>query len=179
VQNTALHVLCPTDDGWRSAADGEQGELFVGGIGVGRGYVRNNLATQSAFFVDAIDPRSPTGRLYRTGDFVVRDKGALEYRGRLDRQVKLAGVRMELDEIQIAIESHPLVHAAAVTVSSDERRATITAHVVFAVATRDFGPIKEHIAASLPPAMVPVRWVAWDALPHTPNGKIDHRDLTR
>jgi D-alanine--poly(phosphoribitol) ligase subunit 1 len=179
VQNTALHVLRSTDAGWEAVDDGEQGELFVGGLGVGRGYVGNPAATLSAFFRDTLDPRSPTGRLYRTGDHVVRQDGRLEYRGRRDRQVKLAGVRMELDEIQLAIEAHPLVAEAAVAVAEEGARAVVTAHVVFTGRTWDFGPLKEHLASTLPPAMVPTRWTAWEQLPHTPNGKVDHHELVR
>ncbi|MDX6739346.1 amino acid adenylation domain-containing protein [Actinocorallia sp. A-T 12471] len=116
VVNTDLYVLRSEDDGWYACEPGEVGELFVGGHGVGRGYFGNHERTRDAFF------RSPfggslTSRLYRTGDAVkVLPQGALQYLGRVDRQVKIAGVRMELGEIEAVLQRHPSVGAVAVVV---------------------------------------------------------------
>ncbi|MET7356314.1 amino acid adenylation domain-containing protein [Streptomyces mirabilis] len=116
VINSQLYVLRREDDGWQSCAPGENGELFVGGVCVGRGYVGDHDRTRDAFFRDPFRD-TPTGRLYRTGDAVtVLPQGALQYLGRVDRQVKIAGVRMELGEIEAVLQRHPAVGAVSVVV---------------------------------------------------------------
>ncbi|MFE1315871.1 amino acid adenylation domain-containing protein [Streptomyces sp. NPDC058755] len=116
VVNTQLYVLRRDEDAWQACEPGESGELFVGGVGVGRGYVFDHDKTRDAFFRDPFRD-TPTGRLYRTGDVVkVLPQGALQYLGRVDRQVKVAGVRMELGEIEAVLQRHPAVGAAAVVV---------------------------------------------------------------
>ncbi|WP_141584268.1 amino acid adenylation domain-containing protein [Actinomadura sp. WMMA1423] len=124
VVNARLYVLRSRDDGTWSACDvGETGELFVGGVVVGRGYLGDPERTREAFYRDPFGA-SPTGRLYRTGDAVRllppgaggEDRPTLQYLGRVDRQVKIAGVRMELGEIEAVLARHPGVRAAAVVV---------------------------------------------------------------
>ncbi|WP_433337016.1 amino acid adenylation domain-containing protein [Spirillospora sp. CA-294931] len=128
IVNSRLYVLSQDDEGAWSACDvGETGELFVGGVCVGRGYLGNHERTREAFYRDPFQ-ESPTGRLYRTGDAVrllgpgVAGEAArtgtptLQYLGRVDRQVKIAGVRMELGEIEAVLQRHPGVGAAAVVV---------------------------------------------------------------
>ncbi|MFA1539035.1 amino acid adenylation domain-containing protein [Actinomadura monticuli] len=125
IVNARLYVLRQDDDGaWAACDVGETGELFVGGVVVGRGYLGNDERTREAFYRDPFDPASPTGRLYRTGDAVRllpagaggEDRPTLQYLGRVDRQVKIAGVRMELGEIEAVLQRHPGVGAAAVVV---------------------------------------------------------------
>lgn len=125
IVNTRLYVLREEDDGTWAACDiGETGELFVGGVVVGRGYLGNEERTREAFYRDPFDASSPTGRLYRTGDAVKllpagaggEDRPTLQYLGRVDRQVKIAGVRMELGEIEAVLQRHPAVGAAVVVV---------------------------------------------------------------
>ncbi|GAA0214594.1 hypothetical protein GCM10009527_007930 [Actinomadura nitritigenes] len=124
VVNARLHVLREGDDGtWTACDAGETGELFVGGVAVGRGYLGDDARTREAFYRDPFGP-SPTGRLYRTGDAVRllpagaggEDRPTLQYLGRVDRQVKISGVRMELGEIEAVLQRHPGVRAAAVVV---------------------------------------------------------------
>ncbi|MFI7135984.1 amino acid adenylation domain-containing protein [Nonomuraea sp. NPDC050153] len=116
VVNTDLYVLRREDDGWHACEPGETGELFVGGVCVGRGYAGDHDRTREAFFQDPF-AATPTGRLYRTGDAVrALPQGALQYLGRVDRQVKIAGVRMELGEIEAVFQRHPSVGAVAVVV---------------------------------------------------------------
>ncbi|WP_396448778.1 amino acid adenylation domain-containing protein [Actinomadura sp.] len=125
VVNARLYVLREEDDGtWAACGIGETGELFVGGVVVGRGYLGDGERTREAFYRDPFDAASPTGRLYRTGDAVKllppgaggEDRPVLQYLGRVDRQVKIAGVRMELGEIEAVLQRHPGVGAAAVVV---------------------------------------------------------------
>jgi amino acid adenylation domain-containing protein len=129
IVNTRLYVLrAPDEPGgdeatWSACDIGETGELFVGGICVGRGYLGDPERTRDAFYQDPFDD-SGTGRLYRTGDAVRllppgeggEDRPTLQYLGRVDRQVKIAGVRMELGEIEAVLRRHPTVGAAAVVV---------------------------------------------------------------
>ncbi|XRQ13789.1 amino acid adenylation domain-containing protein [Actinomadura welshii] len=124
VVNARLYVLREEDDGtWAACGVEETGELFVGGVVVGRGYLGDEERTREAFYRDPFG-ESPTGRLYRTGDAVRllppgaggEDRPTLQYLGRVDRQVKIAGVRMELGEIEAVLQRHPSVGAAAVVV---------------------------------------------------------------
>ncbi|MEV4257048.1 AMP-binding protein, partial [Spirillospora sp. NPDC049652] len=124
IVNSRLYVLRRNaDDTWAACDVDEVGELFVGGICVGRGYLGDPDRTRAAFFRDPFE-NSPTGRLYRTGDAVRllpagaggEDRPVLQYLGRVDRQVKIAGVRMELGEIEAVLQRHPGVGAAAVVV---------------------------------------------------------------
>ncbi|MFI2782702.1 amino acid adenylation domain-containing protein [Streptomyces sp. ALB3] len=176
VDNTSLYLLVREQDSWRAAAPGETGELFVGGICVGLGYLNDPEVTGRAFFHDPFDPLSPTGRLYRTGDLARFDDGLVHYAGRSDRQVKVAGVRMELDEIEAVLSRHPGVERCAVVVSGDGDRSELVGHysVLTPVSPEE---LQKSLDEVLPPAMVPRRWHRWDALPLTQNGKIDHRTL--
>ncbi|MFI5864077.1 amino acid adenylation domain-containing protein [Streptomyces sp. NPDC051546] len=177
VANAVLYVLVAdaVDGSWRAAGPGEAGDLFVGGLPVGRGYVNDAVTTASAFFTDCLDPHSPTGRLYRTGDLARVEDGAVHYLGRGDRQVKVAGVRMELDEIEIALGRHPGLDQCAVTVTDGE----LAAHYVPSPGTDEpsRAELKCFLSATLPPALVPGRWSRLDRLPLTANGKVDHRSL--
>ncbi|MEW2069856.1 amino acid adenylation domain-containing protein [Streptomyces sp. NPDC007346] len=177
VVNTSLYLLVQErDSSWRAAGPGETGELFVGGICVGLGYLNDPEITGRAFFRDPFDPLSPTGRLYRTGDLASFDAGLVHYAGRSDRQVKVAGVRMELDEIEAVLSRHPGVERCAVVVSEDGGHSELVGHysVLAPVSPEE---LQKSLDAVLPPAMVPRRWHRWDALPLTQNGKIDHRAL--
>ncbi|MFD5780299.1 amino acid adenylation domain-containing protein [Streptomyces sp. NPDC126933] len=147
---------------------GAVGELFVGGVGVARGYAYRPAATAEKFLPD---PYGPAGaRLYRTGDLVRwRGDGAVEFIGRIDDQVKIRGYRIELGEIRAALIAHPQVTDAAVVVSDDQR---LIAYVVGEADT-----VAERLAATLPEYMVPSAFVPLDTIPLTANGKLDRRAL--
>ncbi|MFE0508419.1 amino acid adenylation domain-containing protein [Streptomyces sp. NPDC058964] len=178
IANTALHVLVQDADGspWRAAEPGESGELFVGGTGVGLGYLNDPATTDRAFFRDPFDPDSATGRLYRTGDLARVENGLLYYLGRSDRQVKVSGVRMELGEIEVALSRHPAVEQCAVVVSDQGEHGELLAHYSLRTPVSS-SALQDALSAALPTAMVPRRWQQWDTLPLTHNGKIDHRAL--
>lgn len=114
VTNTDLYVLAPEGDRWRPCGPGEAGELFVGGAGVGRGYLDEHDRTREAFFRDPFG--AADGRVYRTGDVVrmLGPGGPLQYLGRVDRQVKVSGVRIEPGEVEAALRAHPEVRDCAV-----------------------------------------------------------------
>jgi len=178
--NAALYVLCQDGDTWRAARTGEVGELFVGGVPVGAGYPDDPGATARAFFRDVLDPTSPTGRLYRTCDAALVRDGRIYCLGRLDRQVKISGVRMELGEIETVLSRHPAIRQCAVVVDDSKGPAELVAYYVAmpgAFLERD--ELVELFSAALPVAMVPSRLCEVEALPLSPNGKVDHTILNQ
>ncbi|GAA2271141.1 hypothetical protein GCM10010430_66270 [Kitasatospora cystarginea] len=173
IADTRLHVL---DRSGREAGIGVPGELHMGGAGLARGYVGRPDLTAERFVP------SPFGvgeRLYRTGDVVRwREDGVLEYLGRADTQVKIRGVRIEPDEIANVLSTHPDVRAAVVDVQGADGSERLVAYVV-PPGERRAAPreLRAYLAARLPEAMVPARFVTLPELPITPNGKLDRRAL--
>lgn len=179
IANAALYVLVhdPDTGTWDAAEPGRAGELFVGGVPVGHGYVGDAAATSGAFHRDTLDPGSPTGRLYRTGDLARIDGDGVHYLGRTDRQVKVGGVRIELGEVEAVLSRHPEVESCAVSVAADAGgRPELVAHYVAPGEPRT-EDLRNHLSAALPAAMVPKQWVRLAAMPLTGNGKVDHRSL--
>ena len=155
------------DERLAPVAVGTPGELLVGGCGVGRGY-RGRPDLTSERFV----PSPGGGRCYRTGDRVVEaGDGSLTFLGRLDDQVKLAGVRIEPQEIGEVLREHPRVADAAV----DIRGGRLVAWT--AGGSPGMTELREWCAARLPQHMVPKAFVALEAMPRTPAGKIDRHAL--
>jgi D-alanine--poly(phosphoribitol) ligase subunit 1 len=173
VPNAVLYLLAADGSRWRAARSGEVAELFVGGVVVGRGYLGEPALTADAFFHDVLDPGSPTGRLYRTGDLVRLDDGVLTYLARADRQVKVAGVRMELDEIEAVLTRHGAVDECAVVL--DEGSSRVSAWVVGSKASAE--ELRDHARAWLPASAVPTKWNFVTALPRTHNGKADYESM--
>ena len=180
LQNTALYVMGPSAE---LCPVGVPGELWVGGDGVGRGYVQDPSRTADVFVPDPFSS-SPGARLYRTGDLVRRrPDGAIEFLGRIDHQVKVRGFRIELGEIELALRAHPDVSDAAVLAREDnvgDKR--LVAYFVPSASTHATnGALEERITSSLrgtlPDYMIPSAFVALDALPLNPNGKLDRKAL--
>jgi amino acid adenylation domain-containing protein len=175
IANTRCYVL----DAWLNPVpDGVQGELYLAGAGVARGYLRRPGLTASRFVAD---PFGPAGtRMYRTGDLVRRlPDGRLVFVGRTDQQVKLRGLRIETGEIESVLARHPEVAATVVQVGKGPGgHDALIAYAIPAGDTRP-GPaaLREFAAARLPEYMVPAKVVVLDAFPLTPNGKIDLRRL--
>jgi amino acid adenylation domain-containing protein len=161
--------------GLRPAAVGIPGELFLGGAGVTRGYVNRPAATAERYLPDPFEG-VPGARMYRTGDRVRwLAGGELEYRGRLDAQVKLRGFRIEPGEVEDVLRRHPGVGDAAVVLRGEGDRRRLVAFVT--PASADVAALLAHAAERLPVHMVPTAIVALDALPLTTSGKIDRRAL--
>ncbi|MEU0569105.1 amino acid adenylation domain-containing protein [Nonomuraea sp. NPDC005983] len=147
---------------------GAPGELHIGGPGVARGYLGLPELTAQRFVT------LPTGRHFRTGDRVrLRPDGQLEFLGRLGDQVKVRGFRVEPGEVEHCLLTHPDVRQAAVLV----RDGDLVAYVVPAEPTGSPASLGEYVAGVLPPYLLPTHWVMLDALPRTPNGKLDKAAL--
>ncbi|TRV80764.1 amino acid adenylation domain-containing protein [Streptomyces sp. 130] len=175
--NTRAYVL---DARLQPMPRGLTGELYIGGDGVAHGYRGRPGLTAARFVPDPFGP--PGARLYRTGDLVrLTEDGRIAFAGRSDTQVKVRGHRIELGEIDAALGSHPQV-AQAVTVlreGPDDGPGRLVAYVVPAppgVAPAP-GTLRDHLARKLPAAALPDAYLALDAMPLTPNGKLDRAAL--
>ncbi|WP_433931226.1 amino acid adenylation domain-containing protein [Sorangium cellulosum] len=175
VDGLQLHVL---DHLLAPLPVGVCGELYVGGIGVGRGYLGDPRRTAAAFLPDPFS-REPGKRLYRTGDLGrTRDDGAIEFAGRRDHQVKIRGFRIELGEIEARLVEHPAVQEAAVLAREDRPGAKrLVAYVTAPDPAPSAEELRAWLAARVPGYMVPPAFVALAALPRTANGKVDRRAL--
>ena len=157
---------------------GVPGELYIGGVGVGRGYAGRPGLTAERFVPDPF-ANAPGQRLYRTGDRARwRADGVLEFLGRVDFQVQLRGFRVELGEVEAAVAACPGVRACAVAAHADARgERRLVAYVVFARPDAPrLGPGRR-AAQRLPGYMVPSVVVALETLPLAPNGKVDRNAL--
>ncbi|WP_129780160.1 non-ribosomal peptide synthetase [Peristeroidobacter soli] len=161
---------------------GLPGEWYIGGEGITRGYLGRPALTTQRFVAD---PFGSGERLYRTGDRVrLRPDGEVEFLGRGDRQVKVRGYRIELDEIEAALRSHPRVREAAVLVhDSDELGQQLAGFFVLAATDTDHRALRDELLAHLrrlvPAFMVPAHLVPVASLPLMPNGKLDRQVLLK
>ncbi|MFI6439353.1 amino acid adenylation domain-containing protein [Streptomyces sp. NPDC050759] len=171
--NTRAYVL---DARLNLVPAGVEGELYVAGDHVARGYWRRPDLTSERFVADPFGP--PGERMYRTGDLAVRRAdGVLELRGRADGQLKIRGLRIEPGEVEGALTGHPAVAQAAVVVREDTPGVRRLVGYVVGAAAGDLDEIRAHAARNLPAHMVPEALVVLDALPMTPNGKLDRAAL--
>ncbi|MBF9133811.1 amino acid adenylation domain-containing protein, partial [Plantactinospora sp. S1510] len=177
IWNTRAYVL---DAHLRPTPPGAPGELYIGGIGLARGYHRRYALTAHRFVADPYG--APGERMYRTGDLVrSRPDGNLDFLGRTDDQVKIRGYRIELGEIEAALAEHPRVAHAAVLVDSSAEGGVrrLAGYVVRGAQWTEsdddvvLGTVRTHLLRRLPDYMVPAALVPLDRLPLTVNGKLD------
>src|SRR6266542_2521362 len=178
VANTRIYLL---DEYGEPVPLGAVGELYVGGAGVARGYLKRPELTAERFLADGFSPEGGA-RMYKTGDLArYLPDGNIEFLGRNDNQVKIRGFRIELGEIEARLGEHPLVRQAVVVAREEaggEKR--LMAYVVPASEAEDgelAGTLRGHLAARLPGYMVPAVYVRLEQLPLTPNGKLDRKAL--
>ncbi|MFL6284239.1 MAG: amino acid adenylation domain-containing protein [Pyrinomonadaceae bacterium] len=177
IANSTAYVL---DAGMRPVVLGAPGELYVGGEGLARGYVRRAALTAERFVPHPFSAELGA-RLYKTGD-VVRQRvdGGIEFVGRVDNQVKLRGYRIELGEVESALSTHAAVRGCAVLVREDEPGdKRLVAYVVTATdaPALSANELRAHMKGCLPGYMVPSAFVVLDELPLTLNGKVDRKAL--
>ncbi|OZO04297.1 non-ribosomal peptide synthetase [Pseudomonas sp. IB20] len=172
IANLRTYVL---DADLQAVAVGVAGELYLGGIGLARGYHRRPGLTAERFIAS---PFKSGERLYRTGDRVCqRADGVIEYLGRLDHQVKLRGLRIELGEIEARILEHPQVQEASVQVIDGKQ---LVGYLVLQAPSEHWrASLSAYLLAHLPDYMVPAQWVLLAQMPLSPNGKLDRKALPR
>jgi acyl-coenzyme A synthetase/AMP-(fatty) acid ligase len=175
-RNTEVFAL--KDDG-SPAGVGEEGELYVRGSTVMKGYWGRPHDTAKVLVPDPREPGSGD-LVYRTGDLVrPRVDGDLDFLGRRDHQVKVRGYRVELGDIESVIDGHPdVARGVAIALEDEERGSVIVAYVVardgVSISERD---LRQHVASRLPHYMVPASIRFVDAFPMTSTGKVDRRTL--
>ena len=171
VANTSIVLL---DRHFAPVPVGVAGELFIGGVQLARGYVGRPELTAERFVPDPT-PETPGARLYRTGDLArFRPDGEVEFLGRLDHQVKIRGVRIELGEVEAALCRHESVREAVVMA----RDARLVAYVVPKAGAEIVVPdLRAFLRGSLPEALIPSAFVVLPALPLNPSGKVDRKAL--
>jgi amino acid adenylation domain-containing protein len=175
ISNVAIYLL---DGQLQPVPNGEAGELYLGGIGVGRGYLNRPELTRERFVKDPFSADAKA-RLYRTGDQArVLADGLVEYLGRLDFQVKVRGFRIELSEIEAALRGHEGIEDAVVLVrDADSDDPKLVAYVSFRQAPLGIKEVRDFIKRKLPEYMAPNRVVALKEFPVTANGKLDRAAL--
>ena len=175
IANTEIYIL---DEQRRPCAVGEAGELFIGGAGVGRGYLKRPQLTAEKFIPHPFR-KQKGARLYRTGDWArLTDDGQIEFAGRRDQQVKLRGFRIELGEVENALSRHPSVRESVVVArgeSNEEKR--LVAYFVTSGAAPTVGELRDFLSAQLPEYAVPSAFMQLAALPLSANGKVNRLAL--
>ncbi|MER2492708.1 amino acid adenylation domain-containing protein, partial [Catenovulum sediminis] len=184
IQNNRFYIL---DRYLKPVPKGVAGELYIGGVGVAEGYLNDEVKTNAAFLPDPYNPQQKNPRMYKTGDRgrLLADDN-MEFLGRLDYQCKLRGYRVELGEIENALNSHPAIKDS-VTMVKEQSRGTgeqmLVAYVVLSQVcaqeekSLDFVALKQYLQSHLPHYMVPSFFEILPSLPLNTNGKIDRKAL--
>jgi acyl-coenzyme A synthetase/AMP-(fatty) acid ligase/acyl carrier protein len=181
ISNTQIYLV---DEYSNPVPVGVRGEIYVGGDGLARGYLNRPDLTAERFVPNWLLPNpssSHSARLYRTGDLGrFRSSGEIEYLGRIDSQVKLRGLRVELGEIESVLASHPAVREAVVTVSGEGEQQKLIAYLAVneATTTPTAGELRRTLRSKLPEHMVPASYWQLDCLPRLPSGKVQREGLS-
>ncbi len=176
IANTTFYIL---DANRQHVDEGAEGELYIGGDGLARGYFERDELTAEKFVPDPFSAE-PGTRMYRTGDLArYKPDGNVEFLGRIDHQVKVRGFRIELGEIEAVLEQHPGVNQAVVAAREDTPgdRKLVAYFVRRSANAPSSAELRAHAAKQLPDYMTPSAFVLMDKLPLTPNGKVDRKAL--
>ncbi|WP_375467717.1 amino acid adenylation domain-containing protein [uncultured Nostoc sp.] len=176
--NTQIYIL---DSHLQPVPIGISGELYIGGEGLARGYLNRPDLTAEKFISNPFSP-NPKSRLYKTGDLArYLPDGHIEYLGRIDYQIKLRGFRIELGEIETALLQHPEVKEGVVIVREDTSNENHLVGYIVAETGQDslqvISQLRRFLKQQLPDFMVPTIFMALEAMPLTPNGKVDRKAL--
>jgi amino acid adenylation domain-containing protein len=174
LSNTFVHIL---DDRLSPVPRGIEGEIYIAGRGVARGYFGDTELTAERFVADPFGP--PGSRMYRTGDLArLDDDGLIEFVGRASSQVKILGFRIELAEVEAALAGYPgLAHVVVVVRELDSGEKRLVGYVVPEAGDVDLHALRAHAAETLPDYMVPAAFVQLASLPLTLNGKLDRKAM--
>ncbi len=174
MDNNTFYIL---DDQLNPVPYGVAGELYIGGIGVARGYMNDSEKTANAFVHNPF-VTEPEAKMYKTGDLGrLLPNGTMEFLGRKDYQVKIRGYRVELGEIESHLFKHERIREAVVLSKQDtDGVAYLCAYIVFHEPMTS-QQLREYLSGKLPGYMVPSAFVAMERLPLTSNGKIDRKAL--
>jgi amino acid adenylation domain-containing protein len=182
IANTQLHVL---DKNLQSVPIGVPGELHIGGAGIARGYLNRPDLTAEKFITNPFDS-NPNAQLYKTGDLVRwLPHGQVECLGRIDNQVKMRGFRIELGEIEANLLQHPSVKESVVIVREDiPGEKSLVGYFVPALGKDEdnhdlTSELRQFLKSTLPDFMIPTYFMALNAMPLTPNGKVDRKVLPK
>ncbi|MBN3925209.1 non-ribosomal peptide synthetase [Nostoc sp. NMS4] len=171
IANTQIYIL---DKYLQPVPIGIAGEIYIGGLGLARGYFNQPELTQEKFITN---PFNPKALIYKTGDLArYLYNGEIEYLGRVDYQVKLRGFRIELGEIEAVLEQHPAVHQCVLMVREDiSENQRLVAYLVAENITTD--ELRQYLRQKLPEYMIPNAFMFLAEIPLTPNGKVNRRAL--
>ncbi|MFH7025972.1 MAG: amino acid adenylation domain-containing protein [Heteroscytonema crispum UTEX LB 1556] len=174
IANTQIYIL---DKHLQPVPAGVVGELYIGGVGVGRGYLNKVELTGDRFISNPF----AFGKMYKTGDLArYLPDGKIDYIGRIDNQVKIRGFRIELGEIENAISQYNSVREAVVVAPSDRlNNKQLIAYIVPHQEELTSKELRDFLKEKLPEFMIPSAFVILDALPLTPSGKVDRRALPK
>jgi amino acid adenylation domain-containing protein len=176
ISNKAIYIL---DVELRPVPIGVTGEIYIGGAGLARGYVGQPGLTAEQFLPNPFS--APGSRFYRTGDMGrYRFDGAIEFLGRRDYQVKIRGVRVELEEIERVLERHLDIKEAVVTASpwhGENRLVAYITPVNPSIGAPEAAALRAYLKESLPDSMVPSAYVSLEILPRSSSGKVDRQAL--
>lgn len=176
IANSQVYIL---DEQLRQVAPGTPGELYIGGVGLAKGYLNRPDLTAEQFIQHPFNAE-PSARLYKTGDLARwLPDGQIAFMGRIDHQIKLRGYRIEPEEIMAVLNEHSAVQTSLVVAREDmpgDKR--LVAYLVIQSGTTvNDNALRSALAAKLPDYMIPTSFVQLEAMPLTPNGKVDRAAL--
>lgn len=173
IENTQSYILSSR---MQLVPEGVVGELYIGGLGVTRGYINCEELTADRFVAHPFSE----GTLYKTGDLVRRlENGTLDYIGRTDNQIKINGYRIELGDIEYHLNVLPEVKQSLVVKFQHENTVSLTAYIVADKKTLNLNLLEDKLIDNLPPYMIPSNIFVLESFPLTVNGKIDTKALPK
>ena len=174
IDNVRAYIL---DEFMQPVPPGVTGQLYIGGAGVGRGYLNQPALTAEKFLPDPFGS-APNGRLYKTGDLAaLKPDGNIRFLGRVDDQVKIRGFRIELGEIETALRQHPAVTETIVAAKTIDDHQRLIAYLILEQADVSDSQLRRFLAEKLPKYMLPSAFVRLAEFPLTANGKVDRQTL--
>ncbi|WP_416809135.1 non-ribosomal peptide synthetase, partial [Bacillus thuringiensis] len=174
MQNKNIYIL---DEYLQTTPIGVSGNIYIGGVGIAKGYINNKELSRVSFIKD---PFNNGSLLYKTGDIGrYLSNGLIELQGRNDRQVKIRGFRIELDEVESILESHLDVKSAVVIMKKDSEDNNFLIGYVVPLSQKNvnINELFNYVSEKVPSYMVPSHFIVTDFIPQTPNGKIDRKNL--